>query len=70
MTTSSAKAELPALSHEAKQIYWWKRFFKGITLDPGQNLSLKCDNQQTIRLLVQDTLRLVTKLRHIDIHNH
>ena len=70
VTTSSTEAELLALSHGAKEVSWWKRCFKGITFEPGTDLSIQCDNQQTIRLLIQDTLRLVTKLRHVDIHNH
>lgn len=41
-----------------------------MTFDLGTDLHLQCDNQQTIRLLVQNTLRLVTKLRHVDIHHH
>ena len=70
VTTSSTEAKLLALSHGAREVSWWKRFFKRITFEPGTNLSLQCDNQQMIRLLVQDTLRLVTKLRHVDIHDH
>ena len=44
VTTSTTKAELLALSHVAKEIYWWKRFFKSIQLDPGHELGLSCDN--------------------------
>ena len=29
-----------------------------------------CDNVQTIRLLTKDAPKLVTKLKHIDIHQH
>ena len=34
------------------------------------NLTIQCDNQQTIRLLTSNTPRLITKLKHIDVHNH
>ena len=32
VTTSSTEAELMALTEAAKEIYWWKRFLKGIKL--------------------------------------
>ena len=32
--------------------------------------SINCDNLQTIRLMLKETPRLVTKLKHIDIHQH
>ena len=31
--------------------------------------SIGCDNQQTIRLVVGNSERISTKLRHVDIHN-
>ena len=70
VTTSTTKAELLALSHAAKEIYWWKHFFKSIQLDPGHELGLSCDNLQMINLLIKDSVKLVTKLKHIDIHKH
>lgn len=33
-------------------------------------LAIDCDNRQTIRLLVDDSVTLQTKLRHINIHSH
>ena len=70
VTTSSTEAELLALSHAAKETYWWKRLFKSIELDPGHQSSINCDNTQTIRLLTAESPQLTTKLRHVDIHNH
>jgi reverse transcriptase-like protein len=70
VTTSSTEAELRALTHAAKETLWWKRFFQSIGLDPGHEVSISCDNQQTIGLLTKDTAKLTTKLRHIDIHHH
>src|SRR5436190_3248149 len=70
MTISTMKAELLTLSHAAKEIYWWKCFFKSIQLDPGHELGLSCDNLQMINLLIKDSVKLVTKLKHIDIHKH
>jgi hypothetical protein len=58
-----------ALSHTAIDLYWWHRFFQSITLilDP---YPLQCDNQQTIRLLITPAIKLVTKLKHVNIHQH
>jgi hypothetical protein len=62
VTTSTTEAELLALTHAAKEVYWWKRLFRSIQLDPGHESVLSCDNQQTINLLTKDTVKLVTKL--------
>jgi hypothetical protein len=71
VTTSSTEAELLALSHAAKETYWWTRLFKSIDFNPGQDqTTINCDNIQTIRLLTKQTPVLATKLKHVDIHNH
>ena len=70
VTTSTTEAELLALSHCATDVQWWKRFFHAIHFDPDQQLTIGCDNKQTIRLLCNNEPRLVTKLRHVDIHHH
>jgi len=70
VSTSSTEAELLALSHAAKEVLWWKRFFQAINLDPGHNLAITCDNKQTICLLTKETPQLNTKLKHVDVHNH
>jgi hypothetical protein len=48
----------------------WARLFQTIRFSPGQPLSLRCDNQQTVGLLTKETPQLRTKLRHVDIHHH
>jgi hypothetical protein len=57
-----------ALTLAAKELIWWKRFFEAIDLDIEQDTTIFCDNLQTIRLLKQETLKLQTKLKHVDIH--
>jgi hypothetical protein len=69
VTTSSTKAELLSLSHACKELYWWRRFFSSIQLDL-EDYSIKCDNQQTIRLITTPAIKLATKLKHVGIHNH
>jgi len=70
VTTSSTEAELLALSHVAKEAIYIGRLFKDIRLDLEEQLMIECDNQQTIRLLQEQNLRLTTRLRHVDIHHH
>jgi hypothetical protein len=70
VTTSTTEAELLALSHTAAQLYWWQRFFNEIHLNLNQEFMILCDNLQTVRLMLQDTPKLVTKLKHVDIHQH
>ena len=70
VTTSTTEAELHALTHAAKEVYYWKRIFRDIGLCLGHEISTGCDNQQTIRLLTNATPKLITKLRHVDIKHH
>jgi hypothetical protein len=48
----------------------WKRLFEAIQLNPGHEMTIKCDNKQTIRLMAAQVPHLVTKLKHIDIQYH
>ena len=68
VTTSSTEAELLALTASGKEAMATLRLFTGIQLDLGQTPIIKCDNQQTIRLVSTNTPRLQTALRHVDIH--
>ena len=68
--TLITEAELYSLSHAAAQLYWWQRFFSQIKLDLGQEFKLFCDNLQTVRLMLKDSPKLVTKLKHVDIQQH
>ncbi|PQM43552.1 hypothetical protein VC83_09679 [Pseudogymnoascus destructans] len=70
VSTSTTEAELLALSHCAKQLYWWQRFFSMIKLELHEEYTLQCDNLQTVRLLLKESPKLVTKLKHIDVHSH
>ena len=58
-----------ALSHASTQLYWWRRFFTQIKLQLDEYKVL-CDNQQTIRIVSTPTIKLATKLKHIDVHQH
>ena len=68
VTTSSTEAELLAISSAGKELIWWTRLFQEIKLDLQMMPNIQCDNRQTIRALTEN--KLVTKLRHVDIHKH
>jgi hypothetical protein len=70
VTTSTTEAELLALSEAGKSVFWWKRLFESVGFDPEHNVSIACDNKQTIDLLIKPEPQLRTKLRHVDIHHH
>jgi hypothetical protein len=55
------------MTHTAKELAWWKRFFDSIQFDSGHDLKIYGDNQQAIRILTNSTPQFSTKLRHIDI---
>jgi len=70
ITTSSTEAELLAISEAGKALQWWKRLFNAIGFDPEHQLSIKCDNMQTIRILCKNDPAIQTKLRHVDEYQH
>src|SRR5437762_62777 len=70
VTTSSTEAELLALSQTAKEAIFLSRLFKAMTLRLNEPLIIDCDNTQTLRLIKEDSAKLITKLRHVDIHQH
>jgi len=79
VTTSSTEAELLALSDGASEAMRWERSLAHLKaylpanrerINLSTEIKLLCDNSQTIRLLTKPTAELVTKLRHVDVHNH
>ena len=70
VTTSSTEAELLSVSSTVKELMWWIRFYKNIGFELEEKYSVYCDNQQTIRLLTMEEPKLITKLKHVDIHSH
>jgi Reverse transcriptase (RNA-dependent DNA polymerase) len=70
VTTSSTEAELLSLSTAAREVIWWRRFFINIKFDTQQTTQIHCDNLQTIGITTKETVKLETRLRHVDIHQH
>lgn len=70
VTTSSTEAELLALSQTAKEAIFASRILKELDAKIDGPLHIECDNTQTIRLLTEESAKLTTKLRHVDIHRH
>ena len=71
VTTSATEAELLALAQAAKEGMFLQRLLKELSIElVDHQLSIQCDNRQTIRLINAEVTTLQTKLRHVDIHNH
>jgi hypothetical protein len=70
VTTSSTKSELLALSQTSKEAIFVNRLLAELSLQLDGSLLIECDNKQTLRLVTEEGVKLVTKLRHVDIHNH
>jgi hypothetical protein len=66
--TSFTEIELLIISAVEKELIWWQRLFEVIHFQTNQKPNIQCDNQQTIRVLIIS--KLITKLRHVDIHKH
>ena len=70
VTTSSTEAEFLAISQTAKKAIYLFWLMQALNLVIPEVLTIKCDNAQTIRLLVDKSMKLQTKLRHVNIHSH
>lgn len=68
--TSSTKAKLLTVLQTAKETIYLSWLIKSLTLILHKALTIECDNQQTIYLLVKKIIKLQTKLRHVNIHFH
>jgi hypothetical protein len=69
VTTSSTEAELLGLTTAAKEAIAAIRLFRDVRLQLNEDLTIWCDNKQTIRLVNEDMMRIQTALRHVDIHH-
>ena len=69
VTTSTTEAELLGVERTTKESFALSRLMTDIGLDLGIPLKVWCDNQQTIRLIVDENQRISTRLRHVDIQN-
>lgn len=70
VTTSSTEAELVAASEAAKEMIAAGRLLNSLEVKLNEPLHLEIDNRQTIRLLVEESAKLTTQLRHVDIYQH
>ncbi|EED14304.1 conserved hypothetical protein [Talaromyces stipitatus ATCC 10500] len=70
VTTSTTEAELRAATEAAKRLQVWKRVFRSIGFKPDRELSIQCDNKQTVALLTSEEPQFRTNLKHVDIYHH
>ena len=70
VTTSSTEAELLAMSQTTKEAIFLNRLLKALLPQTDEFPTILGDNKQTLRLLTEESAKLATKLKHIDIHTH
>ncbi len=70
VTTSSTEAELLAISQTAKDAIHVLCLMQALNLVIPEALIIECKNAETIRLSVDKSMKLKTKLRHVDIDSH
>jgi hypothetical protein len=68
--TSTTEAELLAFLQADRECIYMAKLFEALTLKLNKPLEIRCDNRQTIRLLTEESAKLKTKLRHVNVHNH
>ena len=61
---------MQSLSTAGREMHWCNRFFTAIQFTTQQGVKIPCANVQTIRILTKEAMKLDTKLRHVDIHQH
>ena len=59
-----------ALSDTTKESMYLRRLLKAIKVRLEGPVIIDCDNKQTINLITSEDMKLQTRLRHVDIHNH
>lgn len=69
VSKSTIEAELLSLSRAGGGTFAWKRLFTQMKFDPGHELTIWCDNLQTVGIGMKEAPALITNLRHIDIHS-
>ncbi len=70
VTISSIEAELLAISQTAKEAIYLFRLMQALNLVILEALQIESDDSQTIQLLVGKSIKLQTKLWHVDIYSH
>ena len=70
VTTLSIEVELLAISQTAKEAIYLSHLMKALMLFLPEVFTIKCNNKETIRLLVDKSTKLQTKLRHVNIHSY
>ena len=68
--TSNTEVELLILFFIIKKVMFFIKLFCAIKLNLRKQLVIQCDNRQTIHLVNKENVKLNTRLKHVNIHNH
>ena len=67
VTGSTTEAELLSLTSATKEAMKIFRIFRDIQLDMGTGLTVYCDNQQALWVVMAEGQRIKTAMKHIDV---
>lgn len=67
ITLSTTEAGVLFLTLASKELRYWERPLSSIQFDPGHEVTLQCDNNQTVRVINNDRSPVIWKLRHVNI---
>jgi hypothetical protein len=67
VSTSITEAEIVAFAVITREAMAFHRFCKKLHLNLGECWKIYCNNQQTIRLITNDQMRITTILKHVNI---
>jgi hypothetical protein len=67
VSTFIIKAKLLSMLHADKKLIWWIHLFQKLKFNSNQKIMIYNDNLQIIRFLISKTLKIETKLSHVDI---
>ena len=70
VTTSSTEADVLAISQTAKEAIYLSRLTQALNLVIPESPTIEYDNAKTIRLFVDKSVKLQTKLLHVDNYSH
>ena len=70
ITTLSIEAEILSISQTAKEAIYLSRLMQPLNLVIPEAVTIEFDSTQIIRLLVDKSMELQSKLQHVDIYSH
>ena len=68
--TTLSRSRVVSPITDSKGSYLHQQVVQSNDIRLNEPLIINYENTQTLRLITEDTAKLITKLRHVDIHRH